>query len=143
LHTHDPAELAKYCMEDNSPGFGKRDDLERALIVAGDNFGCGSSREHAPISIKAAGISCVIAESFSRIFLRNSINIGLPVIEIGNTSDFKEGCIIEIDFVKWEIINKSIGKKYKFSPYPEFIRKIIENGGWINYAKTIMKEVKI
>ena len=87
LNTNDLGELAKYCMEDISPGFGQRNDVKGGIIVAGENFGCGSSREHAPISIKYAGICCIIAKSFARIFLRNCINIGLPVVELNKTDE--------------------------------------------------------
>jgi 3-isopropylmalate/(R)-2-methylmalate dehydratase small subunit len=139
LNTSEPSELAKYCMEDAKPGFGKREDIRGAIIVAGENFGCGSSREHAPISIKAAGISCVIAKSFARIFLRNCINIGLPIIEIKDITGFKEEDILSINFDSGIIENKNSGKKFNFKSYPDFMKKIIESGGWINYAKNLIK----
>ncbi len=142
LYTHNPQELAKYCMEDARPGFGKRDDIKGGIIVAGENFGCGSSREHAPISIKAAGISCVIAKSFARIFLRNCINIGLPIVEVKDTAIFKEGDIISIDFNKGIIINENTGKRLEFGSYPDFMKEIISHGGWINYAKNLIKGEK-
>ncbi len=139
LNTNDPDELAKYCMEDAKPGFGKRDDIRGNIIVAGENFGCGSSREHAPIAIKASGISCVIAKSFARIFLRNSINIGLPIIELNETSDMEEGDVLKIDFSKGLIINETKNKEYEFQSYPDFMKSIISEGGWINYAKKMIK----
>ena len=106
LYTSDPGELAKYCMEDLRPGFGSREDINGGIFIAGENFGCGSSREHAPISIKAAGIQCVIARSFARIYLRNSINIGLPIIDLEDTSGFKESDEVEVDFIKGKIVNQ-------------------------------------
>ncbi len=142
LYTHDPEELAKYCMEDARPGFGKREDIRGGIIVAGENFGCGSSREHAPISIKAAGISCVIAKSFARIFLRNCINIGLPIIEIKDISGFKEEDIVRVDFNEGIMENEKTGKKYEFKSYPDFMKEIILSGGWINYAKNLVKGEK-
>ena len=90
LNTTDPDELARHCMEDIQPDFPKREDLKGSIIVSGENFGCGSSREHAPIAIKGTGIVCIIAQSFARIFLRNSINIGLAIVELKDTSGFKE-----------------------------------------------------
>ncbi len=140
LNTSEPKELAKYCMEDARPGFGKRDDLKGNIIVAGENFGCGSSREHAPIAIKAAGISCVVAKSFARIFLRNSINIGLPIVELLETSEINEGDILNINFDRGTIVNESIKKSFEFQSYPDFMKSIISEGGWINYAKKLIKE---
>jgi 3-isopropylmalate/(R)-2-methylmalate dehydratase small subunit len=136
LYTSDPEELAKYCMEDIRPGFGSRGDIQGGIIAAGENFGCGSSREHAPISIKAAGIRCVIARSFARIYLRNSINIGLPIIELEDTSGFNENDELEVDFSKGKIINHTSKKEYSIPPYPQFMRDIIQAGGWLNYART-------
>lgn len=137
LNTSDPDELAKHCMEDIRPEFGKKVDIKGSIFIAGKNFGCGSSREHAPLAIKRAGIRSVIAKSFARIFLRNSINIGLPIVELKDISDFKETDLIEIDLGEGLIINHSLNKKYNFDPYPEFLRKIIDMGGWIEYAKMI------
>ncbi len=138
LNNSDNEILKLYCMEDLRPGFGKRDDVNGSIIVAGANFGCGSSREHAPISIKSSGIRCVIAESFARIFFRNCINIGLPIIELKDTSQFKEEDEISIDFKSGKIINISNKKIYNFSPYPPFLQNIIKEGGWMNYAKKNM-----
>ena len=132
LNTADPDELAKHCMEDIDVEFvGKAASGD--IIVAGSNFGCGSSREHAPISIKAAGISCVIAQSFARIFFRNCINIGLPIIEIKNTSKINDGDEIEIDLAGGKIRNITGKKTYTSSPFPDFLLKIINSGGLMNY----------
>ena len=136
LNTSDPDELAKHCMEDASPDFIKKIS-KGDIIVAGSNFGCGSSREHAPISIKAADLSCVIAKSFARIFYRNSINIGLPIIVSSEAAtDMEEGDEIEIDFEKGEIKNLNSGKLYKAKPFPPFMQNIIKKGGLINKIKS-------
>ncbi len=141
LSTSDPKELAKYCMEDLREGFGLRDDIKGSIFVAGENFGCGSSREHAPISIKAAGIGCVIAQSFARIFLRNCVNIGLPIVELPKTGEFKEEDIVEVDFTNGKIVNHTQEKEYPIQPYPEFMKEIIQHGGWLNYAREkLLKE---
>ncbi|WP_020612437.1 3-isopropylmalate dehydratase small subunit [Sediminispirochaeta bajacaliforniensis] len=141
LSTSDPAELALYCMEDARSGFGRRDDLSGSIMIAGENFGCGSSREHAPISIKASGIGCVIAKSFARIFLRNSFNIGLPIIELPEADQFGEGDEVEIDFDRGLVRNLTKNKEFTFNPYPEFLKKVIDYGGWLSYAKAeLMKE---
>ena len=134
LSSSDPGELALYCMEDVRPDFGKRDDLKGAVIVAGDNFGCGSSREHAPLAIKHAGIGCVAAQSYARIFLRNSINIGLPLVELPDTSGLNESDHLEVDFENGVLLNHTTGKEFKFQPYPDFLQGIITAGGWLNYA---------
>ena len=138
LNTSDPAELARYCMEDVRPGFGRREDIKGGIIVAGKNFGCGSSREHAPIAIKAAGISCVIAKSFARIFFRNSINIGLPIVELSNIEEFEEGDEVEVDLEKGVVKNIVREKEYKIQPYPDFLRNIIKAGGWLEYCLTVV-----
>jgi 3-isopropylmalate/(R)-2-methylmalate dehydratase small subunit len=122
-------------MEDADPNWikkVKKDDF----IVAGENFGCGSSREHAPISIKAAGVSAVIAKSFARIFYRNAINIGLPILESPIAADeIKENDEIEVDLAQGIINDLTSGKSYKAQPFPEFMQKIIDAGGLINYLK--------
>jgi 3-isopropylmalate/(R)-2-methylmalate dehydratase small subunit len=132
LNTSDPAALALHLMEDARPGFAET--LEKgSIIVAGDNFGCGSSREHAPIAIRAAGISCVIAEGFARIFFRNAINIGLPIVEIpGIASLVKEGEIIRVDLAQGSI-QLSSGRAVSFSPFPPFMEEIVSHGGWMPY----------
>ena len=140
LNVSDPGELAVHCMEDADPKFAGKIS-KGDIIVAGSNFGCGSSREHAPISIKAADISCVIASSFARIFYRNSINIGLPILESEEASDdIQEGDELEVDFEKGEIFNKNKGKKYVVKPFPPFIQDIIAKGGLINKIKSELKK---
>lgn len=131
LNTSDHAELASHCMEDIDKDFTKKVEAGD-IMVAGDNFGCGSSREHAPIAIKASGISLVIANTFARIFYRNSINIGLAILEcpeaVANISD---GDKVEADLDNGIIYNRTTGKSFKTQPFPEFIQKIITNGGLI------------
>ncbi|HEY5586464.1 MAG TPA: 3-isopropylmalate dehydratase small subunit [Ruminiclostridium sp.] len=136
LTTSDPAELASHCMEDLDEKFISK--VQKGdVMVAGRNFGCGSSREHAPIAIKASGISCVIAETFARIFYRNSINIGLPIIECAEAAqDIKDGDEVEIDFDKGFITNLTSGKTYQGQPFPEFMQKIISADGLINFIKS-------
>ena len=135
LNTSDHKELASHCMEDLDKDFTKRVEAGD-IMVAGDNFGCGSSREHAPIAIKASGISLVIANTFARIFYRNSINIGLAILEcpeaVANISD---GDRVEADLDNGIIYNRTTGKEFKTQPFPEFIQKIIENGGLIETIK--------
>ena len=134
LNTTDEKELASHCFETIRPEFSK--NVKRGdIIVAGENFGCGSSREHAPVSIKGCGVSVVIARSFARIFFRNSINIGLPLIEIKEVDEINEGNELEIDFEKGEIKNITTGKKYRFQQYPEFLQKIINSGGLMSFVK--------
>lgn len=136
LNTTDPVELAKYCMEDIRPGFPSIIGLGD-VIVAGKNFGCGSSREHAPICIKGAGISCVVAVSFARIFYRNSFNIGLPIFETLDAVKISEGDIVSVDYVKGEIINESKNEMYSISPVPPFMQELVLCGGLMEYAKKI------
>jgi 3-isopropylmalate/(R)-2-methylmalate dehydratase small subunit len=136
LNVSDPAELAKHCMEDADPEFVKKMSAGD-IIVAGSNFGCGSSREHAPIAIKAANISCVLADSFARIFFRNCLNIGLPILEAPEAvKDINEGDEIEIDFDKGEITNIKKNKKYTAKPFPPFMQDLIAKGGLINKVKS-------
>ena len=133
LNVPDPAELAKHCMEAIDKKFVNKVS-EGDIIVADKNFGCGSSREHAPIAIKAAGVSCVIAETFARIFYRNAINIGLPIIECPEAAkNIEEGNEIEVDFDSGKIYNKRKNEEYQGQAFPEFMQKIISNGGLINY----------
>ena len=133
LNVPDPAELAKHCMEDIDKEFVNKVS-EGDIIVADKNFGCGSSREHAPIAIKASGVSCVIAETFARIFYRNAINIGLPIIECPEAAkSIEEGDQIEVDFDSGKIYNKTKNQEYQGQAFPEFMQKIISNGGLINY----------
>ena len=141
LSTGDPQELSKHCMEDIDKEFTKK-VKSGDIIVAKKNFGCGSSREHAPIAIKASGISCVIAESFARIFYRNSFNIGLPIIESPEAArGIEAGDEVEINFDNGEIKNISKDEIYKGQPYPEFIQKIIKNEGLVNYTRSKVGEV--
>jgi 3-isopropylmalate/(R)-2-methylmalate dehydratase small subunit len=135
LNTFDPQELARHCMEDADPEFPSKVQ-PGDIIVADKNFGCGSSREHAPIAIKAAGVSCVIAKSFARIFYRNSINIGLPILESDDAADaIKEGDQVKIDLDTGVIENLNTGLKYQATPFPQFMQQIIDRGGLINYVK--------
>lgn len=133
LNVPDPAELAKHCMEDIDVDFAKKVN-KGDIIVANKNFGCGSSREHAPIAIKTSGVSCVIAETFARIFYRNAINIGLPIIECPEAAKgIDEGDEVEIDFDSGKIINKTKNEEYQGQAFPEFMQKIIKAEGLINY----------
>lgn len=133
LNSSDPAELAAHCMEDIDKEFIKM--VQKSdIIVANKNFGCGSSREHAPIAIKAAGVSCVIAETFARIFYRNSINIGLPIIECPEAArDIQDGDEVEIDFDSGMIYDRTRGTEYKGQAFPPFMQKIIKAEGLVNY----------
>jgi 3-isopropylmalate/(R)-2-methylmalate dehydratase small subunit len=137
LNTAVGGELARHLMEDVRPGFGRRDDLAGSIIVAGENFGCGSSREHAPLAIRSAGIAAVIARSFARIFLRNAINIGLPIIETDGCGGFHEGDRIEIDLEQGLIRNPDDSRTIAFPSYPPFLREIMAAGGWLPAAKKL------
>lgn len=133
LNVPDPAELAKHCMEDIDKEFVNQ-VKSGDLIVADKNFGCGSSREHAPIAIKAAGVSCVIAETFARIFYRNAINIGLPIIECpAAAKGIEAGDEVEVDFDTGVITNVTKGTTFQGQPFPEFMQKIIKAEGLVNY----------
>lgn len=135
LNTSDAMELARHVMEDADPTFpGKvcRGDI----IVALKNFGCGSSREHAPIAIKEAGISCVIAHSFARIFYRNAVNIGLPILESPDAAEkLREGDTVTVDLAGGTILNEATGETYQAAPFPPFMRAIMEHGGLIPYVQ--------
>ena len=136
LNTSDHKELASHCMEDIDKDFTKK-VKNGDIMIAGFNFGCGSSREHAPIAIKASGISLVIARSFARIFYRNSINIGLAILECDEAVDgISDGDKVEADLDNGVIYNRTTGKSFKTQPFPEFIQKIITNGGLV---KSIQK----
>ena len=129
LNTSDPAELAKHCLEDLDPTFVNR-VKKGDIIVADENFGCGSSREHAPVAIKAAGVSVVIAKSFARIFYRNAINIGLPIMECPEAVDaISAGDTVSVDFTTGLITDETTGKTFQAEPFPPFIQKIIADGG--------------
>jgi 3-isopropylmalate/(R)-2-methylmalate dehydratase small subunit len=135
LNTTSEAELASHCMEDIDKSFTKRVKAGD-IIVAGDNFGCGSSREHAPIAIKASGVSLVIANSFARIFYRNSINIGLPILECPEAvANISEGDVVSCELSSGIIKNETTGKSFKAQPFPEFIQQIISDGGLIAHLK--------
>ncbi|NLN16863.1 MAG: 3-isopropylmalate dehydratase small subunit [Firmicutes bacterium] len=140
LNTSDPKELARHCMEDIDPQFMEKMS-PGDIIVAGKNFGCGSSREHAPVAIKAAGVSCVIAESFARIFYRNAVNIGLPIMEAKEgASKIREGDIIRVEPEEGKIINETTGEEYQVAPFPPFMQAIIAQGGLINYVRARVGE---
>lgn len=135
LNTTDVAELASHCMEDIDQSFVQR-VRPGDIMVAGKNFGSGSSREHAPIAIKASGISCVIAETFARIFYRNAINIGLAILECPDAAkDISEGDEVEVDFDAGIIRNITTGREYKSAPFPGFIQQIMASDGLIGYIK--------
>ncbi len=139
LNTQDHGELAKHCMEDIDPDFAAT--VQKGdLIVAGENFGCGSSREHAPISIKASGVACVIAATFARIFYRNAINIGLPILECPEASQgIADGDEVTVDFGTGVITNLTKNETYQALPFPDFIKNIIAKGGLL---KSIQEEQK-
>jgi 3-isopropylmalate/(R)-2-methylmalate dehydratase small subunit len=140
LNTSDPKELASHCMEDADKSFSGRVQ-PGDIIVAGRNFGCGSSREHAPVAIKNAGVSCVIAASFARIFYRNAVNIGLPILEAGDSVEaIENGDEVEVDLTKGEIRNLTHPAVYQAAAFPPFMQKIIEAGGLINYVRERMSE---
>lgn len=133
LNSSDPKELASHCMEDIDQDFIKN-VKDGDIIVAAKNFGCGSSREHAPIAIKAAGVSCVIAETFARIFYRNAINIGLPIVECKEAaSEISAGDQVEVNFDTGVITNRTKGTTYQGQAFPEFMQKIIDCEGLVNY----------
>jgi len=134
LNTSDAKELAKYVMEDADPEFVSKMS-EGDIIVAGENFGCGSSREHAPIALKAAGVSAIIAPTFARIFYRNAFNMGLPIFELEASAQIKEGDTVRVDMEAGEVINISQATTYKFAAIPEFMQELVDAGGLIQFAK--------
>lgn len=139
LNTSLPEELAKHCMEDADPGFSAKVS-PGDIIVAEKNFGCGSSREHAPIAIKASGVSCVIAPTFARIFYRNAVNIGLPIMECPEAvAGIKEGDVVEVSTDTGAIKNITTGAIFQAAPFPEFMQKIMAAGGLMAYVKEGMK----
>lgn len=138
LTTSDPAELAKHCLEDLDSEFVKKVQ-PGDIIVAEENFGCGSSREHAPICIKAAGVSVVIAKSFARIFYRNAINIGLPIMECPEAVDaINNGDVVEVDADTGVIADKTMGQAFQAQPFPPFLQEIIEEGGLVARTKKVL-----
>jgi len=139
LNTSDPKELAKHCMEDADPQFINK-MKPGDIIVADKNFGCGSSREHAPIAIKAAGISCVIAKSFARIFYRNSFNMGLPILECPDAvAATQEGDEVEVNMSTGEIVNLTKNKRFRSQPIPPFMQELINTGGLMEWVKKRVK----
>ena len=135
LNLLEPADLAKHCMEDLDAEFISKVS-NGDIIVADINFGCGSSREHAPVAIKASGISCVIAKSFARIFFRNAINIGLPLLECREAADnIQAGDTVEVDLASGNITDLSSGKTFTSKAYPEFMMQIIQSGGLVEHTK--------
>lgn len=135
LNTSDPAELASHCMEDIDKEFTKKVKVGD-IIVGGANFGCGSSREHAPLAIKTSGVSCVIAKTFARIFFRNAINIGLAILECPEASEkIENGDEVAIDFDTGVITNYTKGESYKAEPFPDFVKNIIKSDGLLNSIK--------
>jgi 3-isopropylmalate/(R)-2-methylmalate dehydratase small subunit len=139
LVTADPAELAKHCMEDIDKDFAAK-VRPGDIIVAGKNFGCGSSREHAPIAIKGAGVACVIAPTFARIFYRNAFNTGLPILESDEAAArISAGDEVEVDFSTGVIRNVTKGESYAAEPFPPFISQLIESGGLVEYVKERIK----
>ena len=138
LNTSDPKELAKHVMEDADPEFVNKMSVGD-VIVADENFGCGSSREHAPIALKAAGVAAVIAPTFARIFYRNAFNMGLPIFELKESDEINEGDEISIDMNAGTITNKTTSKVYKFTPIPEFMQELIDAGGLMNFAQNELK----
>ncbi len=131
-----PQFLAEHCMEDLDMEFHKnKNNLQATILVSGSNFGCGSSREQAPIALKATGIELIIAPSFARIFFRNAINIGLPILQFSDIDAFNSGDLLDIDFGKGVIENITTSKSYSFSKFPAFLQKIIKVHGLINFAR--------
>lgn len=142
LNTSDPAELAKHCLEDLDTTFVKR-VKPGDIIVADENFGCGSSREHAPVAIKAAGISVVIAKSFARIFFRNAINIGLPIMECPEACDvISDGDVVKVNADTGLITDETTGKTFQAQPFPPFIQEIINEGGLVARTKKLLAQKK-
>ncbi len=134
LNSSDPHHLAKYVMEDADPTFATKVQ-PGDIIVAGENFGCGSSREHAPIALKAAGVAAIVAPSFARIFYRNAFNMGLPIFELQDAIEIKEGELISIDLDAGTIENIDKEKTYNFTAIPPFMQELLATGGLMNYAK--------
>lgn len=133
LNTSDPKELAKHVMEDADPQFVNKLKVGD-IVIAGENFGCGSSREHAPIALKSAGVSAVVAKSFARIFYRNAFNMGLPIFELPEIDEISEQDEIKIDMVSGVITNLTNNKSYKFVPIPEFMQSLLASGGLMSFA---------
>jgi 3-isopropylmalate dehydratase small subunit len=140
LNVSDPEELARHCMEDADPDFAGR-VRPGDVIVAGKNFGCGSSREHAPLAIKACGVACVVAASFARIFYRNAFNIGLPILECPEAAErVAAGDVLEIDLAAGLIRNRTRNEEYRARPVPEFMREIVAAGGLVPFVARRLAE---
>lgn len=139
LNTPDAKELAKHCMEDIDTSFASKVQ-EGEIMIAGKNFGCGSSREHAPLAIKTCGVACVIAASFARIFYRNALNIALPILECPEAAEaIKAGDEVEVDFDTGKIIDKTSGVTFEAEPFPPFMQDLIKAGGLASYMKGLKK----
>lgn len=134
LVSTDAKELGRHCLENIRPDFISK-VKPGDIIVAGKNFGCGSSREHAPLAIKGCGVSAVVAKSFAAIFFRNAINIGMPFLELDNTDDIKDGDLLEIDLARGIIKNLTQNKNYQTQPFPEFLQELVKHGGLMEYIK--------
>ena len=142
LNTSDPAELAAHCLEDLDASFRERVQ-PGDIVVAEENFGCGSSREHAPVAIKAAGVSCVIAKSFARIFYRNAINMGLPILECSEAVDaIAEGDVVSVDADTGTITNETTGAVFRAQPFPPFIQEIIDAGGLGERTRRVLRNTE-
>lgn len=139
LVINDPEELAKHVFENIRPEFPSK-VKPGDFVVAGENFGCGSSREHAPLALKATGIEAVVAKSFARIFFRNAVNIGLKVVECKDTDRIDDGDEIEVDYDEGVIINKTRNERYSIVPMPGFLKEIMEKGGLVNFARDLLRE---
>jgi 3-isopropylmalate/(R)-2-methylmalate dehydratase small subunit len=134
LNTSDPRKLAEHVMEDADPNFVKEFRVGD-IIVAGENFGCGSSREHAPIALKAAGVSAVIAKSFARIFYRNAFNMGLPIFELQEVDKIEKNDLIQVNMEEGIVKDMNKHHSYNFMPIPDFMQELLQTGGLMNYAK--------
>ena len=140
LNTSDPAELAKHCLEDLDPAF-VGNVRPGDVLVAEENFGCGSSREHAPVAIKAAGVSCVVAAGFARIFYRNAINIGLPIMECpAAVAAIRQGDVVSVDTQAGRIVNETTGEAFDVEPFPPFIAEIIDEGGLVARTRKVLAQ---
>lgn len=139
LRTKDMQVFAAHAMEGIDPGFSKK-AKPGDIIVAGDNFGCGSSREQAPLALKHAGIACIVAKSFARIFFRNAINIGVSVLECPDTDKINDGDELEVDLATGVIVNKTKGETFQATPLPDFVREIVDEGGLIKYTRKLVSE---
>jgi 3-isopropylmalate/(R)-2-methylmalate dehydratase small subunit len=134
LNTSDPTSLAKHCMEDADPLFAEKVS-QGDILVAGKNFGCGSSREHAPIAIKAAGVACVIAKSFARIFYRNAFNMGLAILECEQTDHLNTGDLLSVNFDAGEIVSELTKEKFTIKPIPQFMQELVQSGGLMEHIR--------